>query len=491
MTDLIEQYLLLLMPSEKRYLARIQERIVLWVPQSKPQWLAFLSRADEVFYGGSAGGGKTDLGIGLAIECHKHSAIFRRVYPNLSGIMQRAREIIGETAHENKADKIWTWSDARTLEFGAVQYEDDKKNWQGRPHDFLFFDEITEFTETQYVFICGWNRTTDANQRVRVIVGGNPPFDESGSWVVRHWEAWLAPKHPRPAKPGELRWYATVQGKEREFPNGSPVEIEAEIIYPRSRTFIPARLNDNPFLTHDSRYRSVIQSMPEPLRSMLLYGDFTATTKPDPFQVIPTEWVRLAQKRGMERNRPAIPCTGAGLDAARGGDDYMALARRYDDWFAEVKKWPGVQVPDGPTAATLVHSELGNEKPGYINVDVIGIGSSTFDHIVPLYDKVNPVNVSEKSEYHDKSGKLKMTNIRAEIHWRMREALDPSQGSTMALPNDPEVLADLCAPRYRITSAGVIIEKKEEIKARIGRSPDVGEAIMLCNYISDGGGWTW
>lgn len=162
----------------------------------------------------------------------------------------------------------------------------------------------------------------------------------------------------------------------------------------------------------------------------------------------------------------------------------MTLACRYDDWYSEVKKWPGALVTDGPIAATLIHSELGNEIPGYINVDVIGIGSSTFDHLKPMYDNVYPVNVSEGSEYRDKSRKFKMRNLRAEIHWRMRDALDPSNNSIVALPNDPEILADLCAPRYKVSSAGVIVEEKNEIKARIGRSPDVGEAIMLANYIA-------
>ncbi len=460
------------------------------MPQSKPQWLAFLSRADELFYGGAAGGGKTDLLIGMAIECHQHSAIFRRVYPNLTGIMRRAREIIGDNANENKADKIWTFPDDKTIEFGAVQYEEDKSNWQGRPHDLKGFDELPEFSESQYVFICGWNRSTDPKQRTRVITTGNPPIDEAGSWVVRRWGAWLDNKHHHPARPGELRWYATIGGKEQEFPSGNPEVMGGETIYPRSRTFIPAFLDDNPYLTQDARYRSVIQSMPEPLRSMFLYGDFKASKHPDPFQVIPTEWVRAAQRRWMECEHPTTPLTGVGIDAARGGDDFMTLARRYDNWFDEVKKWPGLKVPDGPTAATLIHSELGKEIPGYINVDVIGIGSSTFDHIKPLYKNVRPINVSEGSRYRDKSGKLKMRNLRAEIHWRMRDALDPINGEDIALPNDPEVLADLCAPRYKITSAGVLIEDKDEIKSRIGRSPDTGEAIMLANYMFGAGGWS-
>lgn len=487
MKDLIEQYLHSLMPSEKSYLEKVQGRKALWTPQSVPQWLALLTRADEIFYGGAAGGGKTDLIIGLAVECHQHSAIFRRVYPNLKEIMRRSREIIGSHAQENKADRIWTFPDGCTIEFGAVQYEDDKKNWQGRPHDLKAFDELPEFTKSQYLFVSGWNRTTDPGQRVRIVSTGNPPMDEEGNWIIERWGPWLDDKHPRPAEQGELRWFATVKGEEREFPSGDPADIDGETIYPRSRTFIRALVDDNPFYAQDPRYKSVLQSLPEPLRSQLLYGDFRAASIPNPFQIIPTEWVRQAQKRWLERERPDTPLTAVGIDAARGGKDNMTMARRYDNWFDEVKKWPGAIVPDGPTAATLIHSELGDQRPSIINVDVIGIGSSTFDHLKPIYDRVIPVNASEGSKYRDKSGALKMTNKRAEYHWTMRDALDPEGGQDIALPPGNEVLADLCAARYRILSSGVQVEDKELIKERIGRSPDVGEAIMLANYQED----TW
>ena len=74
-----------------------------------------------------------------------------------------------------------------------------------------------------------------------------------------------------------------------------------------------------------------------------------------------------------------------------------------------------------------------------------------------------------------------MRNKRAEYYWRMREALEPEHGDDVALPPGAEVVADLCAARYKLTTAGIQIEDKEAIKERIGRSPDVGEAILLAN----------
>ena len=390
---------------------------------------------------------------------------------------------MGGHAHENKSDHSWTFDDGRTIEFGAVQYEDDKKQWQGRPHDAKLFDEITEFTESQFEFICGWNRTSNPNQRVRVVCTGNPPTDESGGWVTRRWGAWLDKDHPRPAKASELRWYATVNGREQECKDGEPFESGAETIYPRSRTFIPASLSDNPFYAHDNRYISVLQSLPEPLRSQLLNGDFNASQVADPFQIIPPEWVRAAQKRWMERERPTTPLTACGLDPSRGGIDKTALACRYDNWFDEVVTWPGVVAKDGPTVAELVRQVIDENKPLYINVDVEGIGSSVFDSMKPLYnaDVVKPFSNAEGSDYRDKSGKLKMRNKRAEMYWRMRDALDPKSGENIALPPSTELLADLCSAKYKVTTAGVLVEEKKEIKERIGRSPDMGEAVMMAN----------
>lgn len=434
-----------------------------------------------MFYGGAAGGGKSDLVIGLAVELHKHSVIFRRVYPNLKEIMRRAREIIADEASENKSDKIWIFPDGKTLEFGAVQYEESKKDWQGRPHDLKAFDELPEFTESQYEFICGWNRTTDSGQRVRVVATGNPPTDEAGNWILRRWGAWLDDQHPNPAKPGELRWYVVMGGKEQEVKDGKPFDYNGEKLYPRSRTFIPARLDDNPFYSQDGRYRSVLQSLPEPLRSQLLNGDFKATAMADPFQIIPTEWVRLAQKRWMERERPDTPLTAVGIDPSRGGRDKTSLSKRYDNWFDEVKTWPGVVVKDGAIMAELARQEIGEAEPNYINIDVSAIGSSAYDHLKVIYKNVVPFNPAEGSEYRDKSRKLKMRNKRAEMYWRMRDALDPNGGDDLALPTDTELLADLCTARYEVSSAGVKVEDKEQIKARINRSPDIGESVMMCN----------
>lgn len=446
--------------------------------------MAYDTPADELFYGGAAGGGKTDLLIGLALTAHRRSIIFRREYPQLKAIVDRCAEIIGEAGRFNVQSNTWRMRDGRLLELGAAQYEKDVRKYQGRPHDLKCFDELPNFTEYQYLFLSGWLRTTRALQRTRIVAAGNPPTTAEGEWVIRRWGAWLDGQHPDPAEPGELRWYAQVDGKEQERENGRPFAWKGEHITPKSRTFIPARLADNPFLVANN-YGATLQALPEPLRSQLLYGDFAIGIDDNPWQVIPTAWVRAAMARHGGRQRPAVPAV-LGVDVARGGNDKTVIALRYGNYFAPLHRHAGTSTPDGPAVGRLVVAALPRTAGCTVNVDVIGVGASVYDwlreRIDPAAAAVHAINVASASTEMDRSRQLRFANLRAEAYWRMREALDPEHGEDMALPDDPELLADLCAPRWEYTPRGIRIEEKSSIMDRIGRSPDAGDAVVLALF---------
>ena len=483
--SVIEQSLHLLTPSQLTYIEAVVAGTALWIPQSEPQWQAYLTPADELFYGGAAGGGKTDLLLGLAITAHKQSIIFRREFSQLTGstgLIERSRDILGALARYNGQEHVWrNIPGDRTLEFGGVQYERDKTAYQGHPHDLKAFDEVSEFTESQFRFLIGWLRTTDEGQRCRVIATGNPPTRAEGQWIVNYWAPWLDEHHPNPALPGELRWFAMVDDKDIEVDSAAPFPgKDGKQIQPRSRTFIPARLEDNPFLSNTG-YRAILQNLPEPLRSQMLNGDFAAGVDDDPWQVIPTEWVRLAQARWELRQQPDTPLSALGVDAARGGSDAMVIAKLFDNYMPALVCYPGTAVPNGKTAAGLVINEMRGAKcPVY--VDVIGIGAALYDALIDANIDAFGVNFAEGSSKRDKSGLLAMRNVRAAAYWMMREALDPVNGDDMALPPDSQLMSDLVAPMWRLTPQGVQIESKEDIKKRLGRSPDKGDAVVIALY---------
>ena len=339
------------------------------------------------------------------------------------------------------------------------------------------FDEITHFMHSQYRFLCGWLRTTKQGQRCRIVAAGNPPTDSDGEWVIKHWGPWLDELNPNPAKPGELRWFAVIDGRDVEVSDGTPFEHGGEIITPRSRTFIPSKIQDNPYLM-DTGYMSQLQALPEPLRSQMLNGDFMAGTGDDPWQVIPTNWVKIAQDRWTKSGKYG-PMDSLGLDPSRGGLDTTNIARRHGVWFDEILQYPGQAVPDGPTCAALAITEVRDGAP--IHVDIIGIGSSVYDHLKSNGIQVVGVNGAEASVEVDKSKKLRLRNVRAVCYWRLRELLDPKNNTGAALPPDSELRADLCAPRWKLTSSGILIESKEEIIKRIGRSPGKGDSVAYAN----------
>jgi len=432
----------------------------------RPQWEALLSPAFETLYGGSAGGGKSDLLLGLAVTCHRSALLLRRTYTELEDtLIARSLEFYGDRRSYNAGKHQWSWP-GRTVRFRHIQHEDDALKYKSGQFDLIGFDELTQFTKFQYEYMTSRARSAAPGQRVRVVSGTNPG-DEGNDWVMERWAAWLDEAYPRPAVPGELRWF-------KRLADGRDVETTEDDPDGQSRTFIPARLSDNPYLGDE--YRRTLKLLPEPYRSQLLNGDWRAGRVDSAYQVIPTGWIKAAMAR-WRPHRPDGPMSAVGVDVARGGDDQTVLARRWGSWFAPLEKHRGIETPDGQSVAGLIGAAL--TQGGVANIDVIGIGASAYDIARMQGMGVQAINFAEGSQATDRSGTLRFANLRAEAYWGLREALDPEGGRMVALPDDPELFGDLRAPRWRMSARGIVIENKEEVHKRLGRSPDCGDAVAL------------
>lgn len=463
----------------------------LWLPLPGPQTAAYYCQADELFYGGAAGGGKTDLLIGLALTAHRRSMIFRKEAVQVRGIMDRMAQILGTREGLSTQSKVWRLPHlGKQVEFGGVKNPGDEDNYQGIPHDFKGFDEITHFSEKVYRFLNGWKRTEVVGQRVRTLCTGNPPTDSDGEWVIRYWAPWLDPDYRgNKAKPGELRYFAVIDGQDVEVDGPAQFNHKGEPITPRSRSFIPSSVYDNPFYVQ-SGYVAQLQSLPEPLRSLMLHGDFQATRTENPWQVIPKAWVEAAMQRWEPRASKG-EMTSMGCDVARGGQAEFVVSARHGWWFDELLAVPGTQTPDGPTGAGMIVGRRRDHAP--VHVDVVGVGGSVFDSLVENDVHAIGINGAEGTDERDATGMLGFANQRSWAWWRMRELLDPKADNGIALPRDPQLKADLCAPRWRLTSSGIAVEGKykqaagsePEIVKRLGRSPDRGDAVVLCAIETD------
>jgi hypothetical protein len=121
---------------------------------------------------------------------------------------------------------------------------------------------------------------------------------------------------------------------------------------------------------------------------------------------------------------------------------------------------------------------------------VIGVGGQVYGLCKARTASVRGIVFSDSAFGKDKTGLLEFANLRAQAYWSLRELLDPtSPDPSIALPPDRELRADLTAPRYKMLVSGIQIESKADIKARLGRSTDSGDAAVLAFWNDPRASW--
>lgn len=211
----------------------------------------------------------------------------------------------------------------------------------------------------------------------------------------------------------------------------------------------------------------------------------------DEFSIIPMGWIEEAQRRWetWHDESGGVPPSDArlilGADIARFGNDRTAFAHRYGDVFTEVKTMPK---KDTISTAQMVAHFLRHGRGDMGVVDTNGVGAGTYDALKKMGRFALGVNVGNRTSLTDKTGQIEFYNLRAALMWKLREALDPARGPTLCLPPSDQLAVDLSSPRWKTVPGGkVVIESKDELRKRIGRSPDMGDAVALAWWASAGG----
>src|ERR1700722_16913811 len=249
-----------------------------WQPNPGPQADFMRCEADEICFGGSAGGGKTESLLMDALRDIKDprytALLLRRTFPELEkSLIARSRvayKKVDPTAEYNESKKSWRFSSGATIYFAHLEHDADVEAFQSVEAQYLGFDELSHFSEKQYRYMFSRARSSfGLRPRVR---GGTNPGGRGHAFLLRRFAPWLdrSPEYKGPrAVSGQVLHYVNTTEGERYVDAPSDVTL--------SRSFIRSRLTDNPYLTkNDPSYVQRLMGLDRATRARLLDGDWGA-----------------------------------------------------------------------------------------------------------------------------------------------------------------------------------------------------------------------
>ena len=270
----------------------IQEHIsqhkVIFKPNRGPQTNFLAASEREVFYGGARGGGKSyAMLIDPLRYCHKenHRALLiRRTMPELRDLINHSQRLYSRAfpgAKWREQEKEWRFPSGAKIEFGYAENMTDALRYQGQSYTWIGIDELPQYPSPDiYNFLRSSLRSVDPSIPVYMRATGNPG-NVGSQWVK---EMFVDPIDPNTA-------------------------FNVEITTPKgikyiTRRFIPAKLQDNPYLMQTDDYYAMLSSLPEVQRKQFLDGNWDAfsnaafpefnreTHVVEPFEV-PKGWQRF------------------------------------------------------------------------------------------------------------------------------------------------------------------------------------------------------
>lgn len=230
--------------------AELKENVI-FQPNEGPQMDFLAAGETDVLYGGAAGGGKSYAmlvdPLRFAHRAAHRALILRRSMPELRELIDKSRELYPKAfpgCKYREVEKLWTFPSGAKVEFGFLERDADVYRYQGQAYSWIGFDEITHLpTEFSWNYLASRLRTTDSEITPYMRCTANPGGVGAG-WVKKRY---ISPS----------------------MPNDSFVGDDGI-----TRKFIPARLNDNPYLAEDGRYEQMLKSLPPTQRKQLLEGNW-------------------------------------------------------------------------------------------------------------------------------------------------------------------------------------------------------------------------
>jgi len=235
-------------------------------------------------------------------------------------------------------------------------------------------------------------------------------------------------------------------------------------------------------------------------------GEFAADAADS---VVPLAWVEQANERWrrkyempdgkvkgivrtVHQGTPAVLSPGEtvhilGVDVAGAGEDKSVIAFRQANTIPEIRRFP--YTDDLMELANIVTGLQANHKGPKAIVDANGIGAGVADRLRELKQPCQSFVGQAGIHRRDATGDFAMANCRSWAWWNLREMLTPHSGCDVALPPDDRLTGDLTSVKWSVAAGGrIVVETKKDIRKRIGRSPDDGDAVAMA-FFTYGQSW--
>lgn len=418
--------------------------------------------------GGGIRGGKSFGTLAVLITLHRmfpraRSAIVRKDLPtlrrNIIPTMDKLRLMSGGFIGPLNMS-TWSYPTANggdiLLFAEQATHDPTLERWKGLEVNWFLLEEASELQEAS----------------------GNKAIERAGSYIIPP-----LPEDPEPRQPPPFVFVTFNPCK--EWPRKWFYEPWKLGTLAPPYCFIPLTIDDNPYAT--DAYKKSLTYLPKEEYNRFVKGEWDFVD--DPNQLIKTEWIW-----GARNVDPTDGPFRLGADVARYGDDYSTTARIRGNALVEVAEYKHLSTDRFGTVILNEANDRTKPVAGHdVRIDGVGLGAGTVDYCrkmkLPVREVISGAKAIPRPGPLAASG-FRFKDLRSQMWWEFREklregkfslALRNAKGEEIPIPE--KLVGDLAAPRYEISGDKVIsVESKDDIKLRLGRSTDYGDAVVYAAF---------
>jgi len=473
-------------------------------PQPGAQEDFLATSAQEVFFGGEAGGGKSwallqdflyDAG-----NPNANGIFFRSTFRDLEDIIFKSKDhFAGFGAEYKEAKHLYIFPSGARFRFSHLQHVNDIFTHAGQEYTHIDWDEICHFPRLPYTYLFSRLRTTDPTINTRVRTTGNP----DGVGVL-----WVKARFIDKLKPYEIGFFTTQNDRDIRATPAMEKELfvihnlpskdrfEALIKRPElmryiSRQWIPTKRAENlALMKANPQYESMLDQLPEKQQRAYKLGKWDVTDRK--WQVIATEWWIRALSGDVEKvgNNGAV-----GADYAESGDKCCTVSGRGNQ-VQRIIDYPGMKTHEFAQKVWDEHHLYGKYQC-LTGVDSVGPGVGVYHKLddMGLGDRIEGCRWKDdafSSRYEKLALKLHFNNWRTQAIWLFHDDMEAGNIDLHLLQEEHNFYDNLhllqeeaLIHTYKIDNGVVKIISKEELRKEeyLGRSPDRFDALVIWNWM--------